>query len=131
MKTNREAVLARLAEDGIAAVPGALSPMAVRLRAGGRLSWEGTLGDVTLKPFVQASLWRENGAIDRTVYNHRTTIASGSATRGADVDLGLEAVVSDSFAIWASAGVTRDLRRPEGNANRNAWRLKAGLRYQW
>ena len=32
VKTNREAVLARLAEDGIAAVPGALSPMAVRLR---------------------------------------------------------------------------------------------------
>ena len=32
VKTNREAVLARLAEDGIAAVPGTLSPMAVRLR---------------------------------------------------------------------------------------------------
>ena len=32
VKTNREAVLARFAEDGIAAVPGTLSPMAVRLR---------------------------------------------------------------------------------------------------
>lgn len=103
----------------------------VRLRAGGRLSWEGTLGDVTLKPFVQASLWRENGAIDRTIYNQKTAIASGSATRGADVDLGLEALFSDNLAVWASAGVTRDLKRPEGNAGRSAWRLKAGLRYQW
>ncbi len=32
LKTNREAVLARLEADGIAAVPGPLSPLAVRLR---------------------------------------------------------------------------------------------------
>ncbi len=32
LKTNREALLARLAADDIAAVPGALSPLAVRLR---------------------------------------------------------------------------------------------------
>ncbi|WP_153144853.1 RsmB/NOP family class I SAM-dependent RNA methyltransferase [Dechloromonas sp. H13] len=32
LKTNREALLARLAADGIAAVPGPLSPLAVRLR---------------------------------------------------------------------------------------------------
>ena len=32
VKTNREAVLERLAGDGIAAVPGSLSPLAIRLR---------------------------------------------------------------------------------------------------
>ena len=32
LKANREAVLARLAADGIAAIPGPLSPLAVRLR---------------------------------------------------------------------------------------------------
>lgn len=102
-----------------------------RLRIGGRLSWEGVLNGVTLKPFVQTSLWAETGKMDRTVYNRTTAIASGSATRGADIDVGLEAAFSDRLSVWAAAGVTRDLKRPEGRADRNAWRLKAGLRIQW
>lgn len=102
-----------------------------RLRAGARLSHDFTVNDARVQPWLQASYWKETSALDSTLYNGVTRIASGSPTAGVDVDAGAELALASGMAIWGSGGVTVDIARPEGRADRRVWRAKAGLHYQW
>lgn len=102
-----------------------------RLRLGGRLTWATTIGSVVVKPHLQAHMWRETGATDRTIYNGGTSIASASANRGADIDLGLEAMPATALTMWAATGATVEMDRPGARSSRRTWRGKVGLRYQW
>ncbi|MFC3639636.1 autotransporter domain-containing protein [Camelimonas fluminis] len=102
-----------------------------RVRFGGRLSWDGKIGDVVVKPFIQAGLWRQTGKVDRVIYNGVTSIPSAIATRGVDLDAGLEVIPTGALSLWASAGASMDLDRSGGRTSRRSWRGKAGLRYQW
>ncbi|MGV2981686.1 autotransporter outer membrane beta-barrel domain-containing protein [Camelimonas sp. ID_303_24] len=102
-----------------------------RVRFGGRLSWSGMIGKLAVKPFIQAGLWRQTGKVDRVIYNGATSIPSAIATRGVDLDAGLELAPNSALSIWASAGGSFDLDRAGGRTNRRSWRGKTGLRYQW